>query len=46
MQGKLPDQTDTSGNFRTGAEIVREVEALAKERIKKDNNIIEIDLLK
>lgn len=46
MEGKIPDQRDSSGNFRTGAEIVREVEQLAKERIKKDNNIIEIDLIK
>ncbi|UZT97216.1 GLPGLI family protein [Chryseobacterium fluminis] len=46
IQGKLPDHTDTSGKFRTGAEIVREVEQLVKERLKKDNNIIEIDLLK
>ncbi len=46
MEGRIPDQRDTSGNFRTGAEIVREVEQLARERIKKDNNVIEIDLLK
>ncbi|WP_370897229.1 GLPGLI family protein [Chryseobacterium gossypii] len=45
IQGKIPDQTDSSGNFRTGAEIVREVDQLAKERVKKDNNIIELDLL-
>jgi GLPGLI family protein len=46
IQNKIPDQKDSSGNFRTGAEIVREVEKLAKERIDKDNNIIELDLLK
>lgn len=46
MAGGIPDQTDTSGKFRTGAEIVRDIEQLSKERIKKDNNIIEIDLLK
>lgn len=46
IQGRIPDQRDTSGNFRTGAEVVRDVELLTRERIKKDNNIIEIDLLK
>jgi GLPGLI family protein len=46
IQGKIPDQTDTSGNFRTGAEVVRDVERLTKERLTKDNNIIELDLLK
>ncbi|WP_278380498.1 GLPGLI family protein [Chryseobacterium arthrosphaerae] len=46
MAGRIPDQTDTSGKFRTGAEIVRDIEQLSRERIKKDNNIIEIDLLK
>lgn len=46
MQGKIRDQKDNSGNFRTGAEIVRDVDQLTKERLKKDNNIIEIDLLK
>lgn len=46
LQNKIPDQKDASGNFRTGAEIVREVEKLAKERLNKDNNIIELELLK
>ncbi|MBT2622559.1 GLPGLI family protein [Chryseobacterium sp. ISL-6] len=45
MQGKIIDQKDSSGNFRTGTEVVREVEKLTKERLKKDNNIIEIDWL-
>ncbi|MDQ1858908.1 GLPGLI family protein [Chryseobacterium sp. WLY505] len=46
MQGKIIDQKDNLGNFRKGAEIVRDVDRLTKERLKKDNNIIEIDLLK
>ncbi|PWW27115.1 MULTISPECIES: GLPGLI family protein [unclassified Chryseobacterium] len=46
IQGKIPNQKDSNGNYRTGAEIVREVDQLSKERLKKDNNIIEIDLLK
>ncbi|WP_294246864.1 GLPGLI family protein [uncultured Chryseobacterium sp.] len=46
IQGKIPDQTDTGGNFSTGLEIVRRVEKLLKERIKKDNNVIELDMIK
>jgi len=46
IEGRLPNFTDTSGNFHTGAETVREAEKLAIERLKKDNNIIELDLLK
>lgn len=45
MQGKIMDQKDSSGNFRTAAEIVQNIETQTKERLKKDNNIIEIDLL-
>lgn len=46
IQGKIVDFKDTSGNFHSAADTVREVEKQTKERIKKDNNIIEIDLLK
>ncbi|WP_165835348.1 GLPGLI family protein [Chryseobacterium viscerum] len=46
IEGKIPDQQDGSGRLRTGAEVVREVEQQTKERVKKDNNIIEISLLK
>lgn len=46
IEGKIPDQRDSSGNFRTGAQVLREIEVAAKENVKKDNNIIEIDLLK
>lgn len=45
IEGKIPDYRDSSGNFRTGAEVIKDVERLSKERVKKDNNIIEIDLL-
>ena len=41
-----PDQTDASGNFRKGSDIFRENEKRLKEEIKKENNIIEIDLIK
>lgn len=44
--GKIPDQRDASGNFRKGSDIVREIEKNTKEKLKKDNNIIEIDLIK
>jgi len=44
--GMFPDQTDSNGVFRTGAEIFRANEKIVLERLSKDNNIIEIDLLK
>lgn len=46
MVGKFPDQRDSEGNFRTGQQIFREVEKNVLDRLKTDNNIIEIDLLK
>ncbi|MCJ8152969.1 GLPGLI family protein [Chryseobacterium sp. SSA4.19] len=45
LRGRYPDQTDSEGNFRTGEQVFRDEERLFKERIKKDNNILEIDLL-
>lgn len=44
--GKVPDQTDSEGNFRTGEQIIREQKKFMLEQISKDNNIIEIDILK
>ncbi|WP_265429172.1 GLPGLI family protein [Chryseobacterium sp. YIM B08800] len=44
--GKIPDQTDSEGNFKTGEQIIREQKKLMLEHISKDNNIIEIDILK
>ncbi|SFH85266.1 GLPGLI family protein [Halpernia frigidisoli] len=41
-----PDQTDSSGNFRKGSDIFREEKKLWENKIQKDNNIIEIDLIK
>ncbi|MEN4762806.1 GLPGLI family protein [Chryseobacterium sp. C39-AII1] len=46
LRGRYPDQTDTSGNFRTGEQVFRDEEKLFKNKIKKDNNVLEIDLLK
>lgn len=46
MEGRIPDQKDASGILKTGAEVVKEVDQLTRERMKKDNNIIEIDLLR
>lgn len=46
IEGKIVDYTDSSGKHHTGAETIREIEKLAKEAVKKDNNTIEIDLLK
>ncbi|MBD8084192.1 GLPGLI family protein [Chryseobacterium caseinilyticum] len=44
--GRIPDQTDAQGNFRTGEQIIREIRKTMLEKISKDNNIIEIDVLK
>ncbi len=44
--GAFPDQTDADGVFHTGDEIFRRFEKMALEDLKKDNNIIELDLLK
>ena len=46
FRGRYPDQTDSEGNFRTGAQVFRESEKIFKKNIAKDNNIIELDLLK
>lgn len=43
---KFPDQRDAEGNFRSGIEIFREFEKQRKNEVKKDNNFIEIDLIK
>ena len=44
--GKIPDQIDQNGNLKSGNEILNEVRRKEVERLKKDNNIIEINLLK
>ncbi|QOW09556.1 GLPGLI family protein [Kaistella flava (ex Peng et al. 2021)] len=42
---KIPDQRDANGNFRTSTQIIRELNNQWLERFKKDNNIIEVNLL-
>jgi len=44
--GAFPDQTDAKGVFHSGSEIFHEFEKAVLEDLKKDNNIIELDLLK
>lgn len=44
--GAFPDQTDANGVFHSGNEIFRQFEKAALEDLKKDNNIIELNLLK
>ena len=46
MAGKIPNQRDHNGNAVSGMDIVLRVEKSLKEKISKDNNIIEIDLLR
>ncbi|MCQ4034549.1 GLPGLI family protein [Kaistella montana] len=43
---KIPDQRDANGNFRTSAQIIKELNDQWLDSFKKDNNIIEINLLK
>lgn len=44
--GRIPDQRDSEGNFKTGDQIIREQRKIGLERISKDNNVLEIDVLK
>ncbi|MFC5873703.1 GLPGLI family protein [Chryseobacterium arachidis] len=44
--GKIPDQTDSSGKFTSGQQMLKEIETMRLEQFKKDNNIIEINLLR
>lgn len=46
LMGQIPDQTDSEGNFRRGSDIIREIDIYQRKQLEKDNNIIEIDLLK
>lgn len=46
LVGQIPDQRDANGNFRTSTQIIKELNDQWVERLKKDNNIIEIVLLK
>ncbi|MBD3903528.1 hypothetical protein NAL32_00500 [Chryseobacterium sp. Ch-15] len=46
MVGRIPDQRDSEGSFRTGEQIIREIRKEMLDKIGKDNNIIEIDVLK
>lgn len=46
LVGRIPDQRDSEGNFRTGEQIIREQKKFMLEQISRDNNIIEIDILK
>lgn len=46
LVGRIPDYEDENGNTVSGQQKVREIEKIKLDQIKKDNNIIEIDLLK
>jgi GLPGLI family protein len=43
--GQIPDQRDAEGNFKTSTQIIKELNDKWLENFKKDNNIIEINLL-
>lgn len=44
--GKIPDYKDAEGRLISGQQKVREIEEVRKKEILRDNNIIEIELLK
>ncbi|WP_244140812.1 GLPGLI family protein [Kaistella flava (ex Peng et al. 2021)] len=46
LMGSIPDQPDRNGNMKTGTELWLEISKREKDKLKKDNNLIEIDLLK
>ena len=46
MKGNIFDSLDDNGNIKTPQQKLKELDALLKTKLKKDNNIIELDLLK
>ncbi|MDX8567231.1 hypothetical protein OZ668_04500 [Elizabethkingia sp. HX XZB] len=46
MKGNIFDSLDDNGNIKTLQQKLKELEALLKTKLKKENNIIELDLLK
>ncbi|MCA6065576.1 GLPGLI family protein [Chryseobacterium sp. RG1] len=44
--GRIPDFTDSEGNHINGQQKVKEIEKIRLEKLKKDNNILELELLK
>ena len=44
--GKIPDQADQYGNIKSGIQILNEFRQREIQRLKNDNNTIEIELLK
>ncbi len=46
LVGRIPDQRDAKGKMRTSAEVIREINKQIMDHLAKDNNLIEIELLK
>ncbi|GEN78025.1 GLPGLI family protein [Chryseobacterium hagamense] len=46
LVGKIPDYRDAEGNMVSGQQKVREIGKMMKDKLKADNNILELDLLK
>ena len=46
LEGRIPDQRDSTGKMRTSAEVIREINRQMMAQLAKDNNVIEINLLK
>jgi len=46
MKGNIFDTLDDNGNIETPQQKLKELDTLLKNKLKKDNNILELDLLK
>lgn len=46
LAGRIPDQINADGTMRKSAEIIREINQQIMAKLAKDNNLIELDLLK
>ncbi|AQX10629.1 hypothetical protein BAY32_15425 [Elizabethkingia ursingii] len=46
MKGNIFDSLDDNGNIETPQQKLKELDTLLKNKLKKDNNILELDLLK
>lgn len=46
LVGQIPDQSNADGTMRTSAEVIREINQQIMAKLAKDNNLIELNLLK
>lgn len=46
LVGRIPDQPNADGTMRTSAEVIREINQQIMNKLAKDNNLVELNLLK